>query len=124
MLPILKAMFSEVERVLKPGGVFYLSTPHRSFFTNILDPAWWLVGHRHYSQEHMEKFVSNTSLNIDEVETKGGWWSLFFILNMYISKWIFRRKPILEALFSEKEHAEYMGDNGFANIFIKFRKPT
>lgn len=118
-----KIMFSEVARVLRPGGVFYLSTPHRSFFTNALDPAWWLVGHRHYSLNQLEKFSSDTSiLQIESAKIKGGWWSLFFILNFYISKWIFRRNPFFEIYFSKKENLEYTVDNGFANIFIKFRK--
>lgn len=116
-----KIMFSEVARILKPGGAFYLSTPHRSFFTNILDPAWWF-GHRHYSKDHLVKYAQDTSLEVEDVKIKGGWWSLFYILNMYISKWVLMRKPILEPFFSEKEHLEYMSDNGFANMFIKFRK--
>jgi 2-polyprenyl-3-methyl-5-hydroxy-6-metoxy-1,4-benzoquinol methylase len=118
-----KAMFSEVERVLKPGGVFYLSTPHRSLFSNILDPAWWLIGHRHYSLGDFEKFTNIAQLNIDVVKIKGGWWSLLSLLNMYISKWMFRRKPILENFLSKKENIEYIKDNGFTNLFIKFRKP-
>ena len=118
-----KMMFSEVAKVLRPGGAFYLSTPHRSFFTNALDPAWWLAGHRHYSLKQLDKFAKDTSLlRIEAVKIKGGWWSLFFILNFYISKWVFRRRPIFETFFSEKENLEYMVDNGFANIFIKFRK--
>lgn len=117
------AMFSEVSRVLKPGGVFYLSTPHRSFFTNVLDPAWWFAGHRHYSRGDLIKLSRITDLKAEAAKVKGGWWSLLFILNMYISKWIFRRKPIMEKHFTEREHAEYMDDNGFANIFMKFRKP-
>lgn len=118
-----KMMFSEVTRVLRPGGTFYLSTPHRSFFSNALDPAWWLIGHRHYSLKQLAKFANDTSsLRIELVNIKGGWWSLLSILNLYISKWIFRRKPIFETFFSEKENLEYVADNGFANIFIKFRK--
>lgn len=117
-------MFSEVSRVLKPGGVFYMSTPRQSFFSNLLDPAWWLAGHRHYSQNDLCAYANNTSLAVDTVKIRGGAWSLLFILNMYISKWLLRREPIMEKYFSGKEHAEYINDDGFANIFIKFRKPT
>ena len=116
-----KAMLTEVSRVLKPGGVFYLSTPHRSLFANILDPAWWF-GHRHYTKEQLKRYAQGTRLEIESVKIKGGWWSLFFILNMYVSKWILVRKPIMENFFSGKEHVEYMKDEGFANLFIKFRK--
>lgn len=30
----------------------------------------------------------------------------------------------MEKFFSGKEHAEYMSEDGFANIFIKFKKAT
>ena len=43
-------MFSEINRVLKNNGVFYLSTPFSNLFSDILDPAWWLIGHRHYKK--------------------------------------------------------------------------
>uniref|UniRef100_UPI0040474931 class I SAM-dependent methyltransferase n=1 Tax=Flavobacterium sp. TaxID=239 RepID=UPI0040474931 len=117
-------MFSEVSRVLKPGGVFYMSTPRKSFLSNTLDPAWWLAGHRHYSQSSLCKYANQTSLVVEVVKVKGGGWSLLFILNMYISKWLLRRGPIMGQYFAKKEHNEYMCDSGFANIFIKFRKFT
>ena len=42
-------MLKEIKRVLKPGGNLYLSTQHNNLFSTLLDPAWWLIGHRHYS---------------------------------------------------------------------------
>lgn len=115
-------MFKEVGRVLKPDGVFYFSTPHSSFFSNIMDPAWWLTGHRHYSRNELLKYVENNNFDIIKVETKGGWWVLFSILNMYISKWIFRREPFFFNEFKERENGEYKNNNGFVNIFIKLKK--
>lgn len=115
-----KLMFSEVARVLKQGGVFYLSTPHSTLFTNILDPAWLLAGHRHYTQEKLEELAREAGLKVELVSIKGGWWSLLYILNLYISKWIFQTRPIFDPIFSKKEHIEYMNE-GFANIFIKLR---
>lgn len=79
-------MFSEVTRVMKPGGVLYISTPHRSFCTNIMVPAWWLIEHMHYTKEAFEQFARKASLKTETVKIKGGWWSLFFLSNMYISK--------------------------------------
>jgi ubiquinone/menaquinone biosynthesis C-methylase UbiE len=115
-------MFKEVYRVLKPGGAFYLSTPYHTFFSDILDPAWWLVGHRHYSRERLISFATRNVFAVDAVTIKGRWWTLFSILNMYISKWILRRTPLFDSIFSRKEHAEYMEDDGFADIFVKFKK--
>jgi SAM-dependent methyltransferase len=117
-----KLMFSEVARVLRPGGSFYLSTPNRSFFSNAFDPAWWLVGHRHYSWRQLERLANAEFLSIQEVKIYGGWWSILCQLNMYISKWIFRSKPLFEIFFAKKENNEYAKNNGFLTIFIKFKK--
>lgn len=40
--------FREISRILKSDGSLFLSTPNRTFWSCILDPAWWLIGHRHY----------------------------------------------------------------------------
>jgi len=111
-------LFKEIYRVLKPGGVFYLSTPHRSFFSNISDPAWWLIGHRHYSNEQLTALLAHNDFKILDTKIKGGKWDLINNLNMYFSKWILRRSPILNSFFYNKIDREY-GRNGFLSVFIK-----
>lgn len=115
-------MFVEVNRVLQPGGTFYLSTPHASFFSNILDPAWWLIGHRHYSRRQLASYAKKNGFEVIDVKIKGRWWMLFSVLNMYISKWILRREPLFKDVFSQKDHEEYMAEDGFGDIFIKMKK--
>lgn len=116
-------MFSEIMRVLKPGGSFYLSTPFQSIGSNICDPAWFLVGHRHYSQKELQKFGADQGFITKLVETRGSWWTFFGILNMYISKWIFRRPLFFQKLFQKKENEEYLKREGFINIFVHYKKP-
>ena len=60
-------MFSEAYRVLKPGGHFYLSTPYRHFLSNLFDPAYWLIGHRHYSKEQIEHFAQQANFSINNL---------------------------------------------------------
>ncbi|MBI4743980.1 MAG: class I SAM-dependent methyltransferase [Actinobacteria bacterium] len=60
--------FLETRRVLKREGEFYLSTPHKTFWSCILDPAWWLTGHRHYSLEQLKKIAQKTGFKIVKVE--------------------------------------------------------
>jgi 2-polyprenyl-3-methyl-5-hydroxy-6-metoxy-1,4-benzoquinol methylase len=115
-------MFSEFKRVLRPNGVFYLSTPNTSFYSNIFDPAWWLIGHRHYALEKLKELARQNSFEVLKIRVKGGFWSLFFTINMYISKWIFRRRAFLKEYFISKENTEYGNFDGFVNIFMKFRK--
>lgn len=116
-------MFSEVCRVLKKGGVFYLSTPHASFWAMILDPAWWFIGHRHYSRFQFARYARNAGFELENVMIRGGWWNIFSILNMYISKWVLHKWMLMSDTFVRHENKEYeSAEKGFTNIFGKFRK--
>lgn len=115
-------MFSEVARVLKPEGVFYLSTPSNSFFPTILDPAWVLTNHRHYSCEQLENFARKNGFKVETISVRGGWWTMFSLLNLYISKWIFRRRLFFTDFFGKKGNQEYEKEDGFVTLFAKFRK--
>lgn len=116
-------MFTEIARVLRPGGVFYMSTPHRHLLSNLLDPAWWLIGHRHYTREQLRVYGQNSGLVLETTCIKGRIWSLLSLLNMYISKWLLHRPQLFRDYFLEKDDMEYNSTvSGFANIFAKFRK--
>jgi SAM-dependent methyltransferase len=118
-----ESMFAEVARVLKPGGTFYLSTPHASFWAMILDPAWWLIGHRHYSGFQLTRYAKKTGFHFEQTMIRGGWWNIFSILNMYATKWLLRKWMILGEVFVRNENREYeQSTGGFTNIFAKFRK--
>ena len=119
-----KKMLSEIERVLKNGGVFYLSTPYRSFWGTCLDPAWWLIKHRHYSKEIMGNIIKNNKkLEITEMQIRGGRSDILSILNMYIAKWVFRRKPFFEEFFNNKSDDEYQSKKeGTSTLFVKGKK--
>lgn len=115
-------MFSEASRVLKRGGVFYLSTPLNNIFSNMFDPAWWLIGHRHYKKNDLLKFADKFGFKLEKIVLSGGMWGILWINNLYIAKWIFRRKPFFEDFFNKRQDGEYLSGRGFTNIFVKFRK--
>jgi len=114
-------MFREIKRVLKDGGVLYLSTPCSSILSKIADPAWWLIGHRHYSQEKIRKLAQRNNFKEVEMKIKGRWWTIINILNMYFSKWILRRPPLFRNFFGRKIDEEYQ-KSGFVSAFVKFQK--
>ena len=115
-------MFREIFRVLRPNGAFYLSTPNKSFISNIFDPAWWLIGHRHYSKKNLVKLAEKNGFLPEEIIIKGGKWEIIGILDLYIAKWIFRREPFFYNFIKKKQDREYLRKNGFVSLFMKVRK--
>lgn len=116
-------MLEEVHRVLKPGGKLYLSTPYASWISKFLDPAWWLIGHRHYSAQSLFELADESGFSLEKVNIFGRWWTTLGILNMYISKWIFRRNMVASNIFASNTTEEYInGTSGFNNIFVLLKK--
>lgn len=114
-------MFKEVNRVLKKEGEFYLSTPNAALFSKYLDPAFYLVSHRHYDLISLIHFGEINRLYLEKAKILGSLWTSVVVLNFYISKWILRRKPLFDDFFRKKETDDYKKD-GFYNIFAKFKK--
>ena len=115
-------MFQEVYRVLKPKGVFYLSTPNAHLISKVLDPAWWLIAHRHYYLAFFKKIAQETGFQIQRHVIKGKIWELLTVINLYISKWLLKSPLLFTDFFAQKRDKEYREKNGFALLFIKFRK--
>ncbi|MHB8703198.1 MAG: class I SAM-dependent methyltransferase [Candidatus Tyrphobacter sp.] len=117
------AMFREARRVLRQGGSYYISTPHSTPLCNITDPAWWLIGHRHYSIDRLQGLGRESGLEVVEAFVKGGIWAIAASLDMYISKWLLHRRQICEQLMRYKQDEEFSREDGFVNAFAKYRKP-
>lgn len=114
-------MFSEVARVLKPGGMFYFSTPFASIPAKMFDPGWWFIGHRHYSKAQLQSLAYNAGFEVQELTIKGNWWHIAAILNMYFTKWIIRGKAPWDKLILENDERTY-SQEGFVSAFVKLKK--
>jgi 2-polyprenyl-3-methyl-5-hydroxy-6-metoxy-1,4-benzoquinol methylase len=115
------AMFREVRRVLKPHGTFYLSTPYHSI-ARLFDPAYWLIGHRHYTKSTLIRLAGENGFKVEKCEVRGGWWELLWLLNLYGSKWILHRRPFAERFFERRQDQEFASQSGFTNIFLKLKR--
>jgi ubiquinone/menaquinone biosynthesis C-methylase UbiE len=112
-------MLKEMKRVLRPGGRIYLSTPYSSLLTNLLDPAFFLTGHRHYKPSDIEKFARESALTIESMTVKGGILDSIFVINLYISKWVFRRGPFFQAFFNRSADSRYLRSHGSFQLFAE-----
>ena len=119
-----KKMFQEIERVLKPKGKFYLSTPYNSFIAKLFDPAYLILKHRHYDENHFEEFIKNTTLKIIKINVIGRFWYLLDLINLYFSKWILRREKLFELYILKKRINEFINSKkkGYMAIYVEFEK--
>jgi cyclopropane fatty-acyl-phospholipid synthase-like methyltransferase len=62
----------DVYRVLKSGGDFVLSTPHKRFLYVLLDPAFFLMGHRHYDVDEIHHEIRKANFTLGNIFTYGG----------------------------------------------------
>ena len=114
-------LFNEISRVLKNGGKLYLSTPNNHILSIISDPAYFLIKHRHYNYDFLCDSASKHNLKAECKYTRGKFYDMMYMLNLYIAKWIFRRKPFLEDSFRIKINREYQKE-GFMTIFVQYIK--
>jgi SAM-dependent methyltransferase len=116
--------FREIARVLRPGGALYLSTPHANVAARLTDPAWWVAGHRHYPREAVAAYARGAGLVVERLELKGGAWQIAHMHNMYVAKWLFRRRPFLEERSLARLDRDWERPGGFAHVLLLCRKPA
>lgn len=65
------AALLEINRVLKPGGWLLLTTPNDIALGRLLDPGWWLMGHRHYRRSDLVQFLVSSRFVVTEAKSTG-----------------------------------------------------
>jgi 2-polyprenyl-3-methyl-5-hydroxy-6-metoxy-1,4-benzoquinol methylase len=116
--------FSEIARVLRPGGRLFLSTPHATLLTQATDPARWLIGHRHYGLDAVRRLTESAGLEVVRLETRGGPWEIAHMNVLYFSKWILRRRPLFERRLISRSDRDWSRPGGFVHVFLEATKPA
>lgn len=111
-----KTMFAEINRVLKPKGSLLLSTPQRSFWGTILDPAWYF-GHRHYTHQQLIHYTKTANFKFKSISSGGKFWESFGLINLYLMKKMLNRDLIFKNVFENNRRLEYK-KSGFVTLFL------
>lgn len=115
------ASLMEINRVLKKGGFLFLATVNKNLLSDFLDPAYWLAGHRHYTQKALTGFLENAGFEVEEVKKTGSFVSSSYALSFYFFKHILRMKmPTIS--WVEKKMEEDISSSGYIQIVMRAKK--
>jgi ubiquinone/menaquinone biosynthesis C-methylase UbiE len=116
-----KIAIKEINRVLKPKGHLILSTPNNNIISIMLDPAFFLIKHRHYSVKEITNLLEKENFQIKKIYKTGGIFFLTKSILETICKYSLGKKPKISWL-ERRVEAEYQ-NVGFATIhFIAQKK--
>lgn len=107
-----------INRIIKKGGNLFLTTMNSNFFSNLLDPAYFLVGHRHYSKKHLTELLSLAGFKVKEVKFNGGLGNVAYTFLLYFFKHVLKRAEPKGGLMDRLMELDYK-NKGFTEIDIK-----
>lgn len=118
----------EIHRVLYNEGELILTTPHDSHLYTFLDPARYVMTHRHYPEKGIKDMVERYGFKIDEIFSAGALWACFsnlwYCLITYPVTKILHKSPAYTPFFvqsKESREYKYATRNG-CTVFVKARK--
>src|SRR3989344_3171408 len=102
----LKALL-EIYRVLKPNGYLILDTPNSHFLSILLDPGFFLLGHRHYSKKQLRRMFQQSGFLIKNIYTRGGILHQVMALPELMAKHIFHIALTYPKWLQDKIYDDY-----------------
>lgn len=115
----------EIYRVMARGGRLILSTPSGRTVFSLLDPARYVMGHRHYSIGPVLSLLQSANFRIEKFFTAGGIFAMigviwYSIVTFPAKKLLGNRIPYSPAFLLMLENKEYLRDmsNEGYSVFV------
>ena len=117
------ATILEINRVLKKEGYLFLATPHSNILSKIFDPAYFLAGHRHYSDKYLTFMLKDAGFKIEKILHRGSLFSSFYSICFYFFKHVLRMKmPNIK--YVEKKMEKDISSKGYIQVVIRAKKTS
>jgi SAM-dependent methyltransferase len=110
--------FYEENRVLQTGGFAILSVPNKHFLSKIMDPAYFLIGHRHYGCIQIQSFLKKTGFEVQKVNYAGGIVEGFSVFLLYFFKHFLNSEVPFKLIIEDLRWKEYQ-EKGFQTLFVQ-----
>lgn len=114
-------VLSQAREVLVPNGELLLSTPMANLVAIILDPGFFLVGHRHYSPRMIQTLLAEVRFLTRIIFCTGGLVELISTIALYFFKYLLNREIPFKETIERLKSIEY-NKKGFVTIFVKATK--
>lgn len=114
-----KKALLEIKRVLKNSGRLFLSTVNDCFFSKAFDPAYFLQGHRHYSEKQLREFFSSLGFRIEKSFYTGGIFRVLYSNYELFCKHILKRKVMPIKFMEKRVKDEFYQQRGFDSIYLE-----
>lgn len=111
----------KIHSLLKPNSYLIITTPNDHFLSVLLDPAFFLLGHRHYSQSALKDNLYRSNFQIEKIFTYGNLATLLDGILDLIEKYIIHKKTHLRKFIQDKSLESK--DSGFASVCVIAKKP-
>ncbi len=110
----------KIYSVLKPNGYLIITTPNNHFLSILLDPAFFLLGHRHYSQSALRDILNKSNFKIEKSFSYGNLATLLDGIMDLVEKYILHKRTHLRSLIQNKSSESK--DSGFASVCVIAKK--
>lgn len=107
----------EISRVIKPKGTLILSTGYKQLLSIILDPAYFLIDHRHYSEKELSNLLKDAEFKTKNVYLAGNIKGLLLSLFSYFCKYTIGFEPSYSQRIQSLFLKEYQKP-GYTNIYV------
>lgn len=115
------ATILEINRVMRERGYFFLATPHANILSKLFDPAYFLAGHRHYSDTSLQSMFEGAGFKVKKILHTGSFFSSFYAIAFYFFKHILRMK-LPNIKWVEDKMEKDISSPGYIQVVIRSQK--